>query len=53
MGIGTFTSEFFEESWPQEVLKAEATAYRLIHTMVIPWSFQSDSKINFTKQPMG
>jgi len=57
LGMGTFTSEFFEESWPQEVLKAEeADFYRLPDCYYkgypIEFSIQN-GKINFAKQPMG
>lgn len=57
LGVGTFTSEFFEASWDQEVLKAEeADYYRLpdcYHDDYdIEFSIQ-DGKINFARQPMG
>lgn len=57
LGIGTFTSEFFEESWPQEVLKAEeADFYRLpdcyYNGYTMEFSIQ-DGKINFAKQATG
>lgn len=57
IGIGTFTSEFFGESWPQEVQKAEeADNYRLpdcyANGTAIEFSVQN-GKINFAKQPTG
>lgn len=57
VGTGTFTSEFFEDSWQQEVLKAEeADFYRLpdcyFNGYPIEFSIQN-GKINFSKQPMG
>lgn len=57
IGTGTFSSEFFEESWPQEVLKAEeANFYRLpdCYSNGYPIEFSiQDDKINFAKQPTG
>lgn len=57
IGTGTFTSEFFGESWPQEVQKAEeADNYRLpdcyAKGTAIEFSVQN-GKINFAKQPTG
>lgn len=57
LGIGTFTSEFFEEAWPQDVQKAEeAEYYRLpdCYYKGFPIEFSVvDGKINFALQPMG
>lgn len=57
IGTGTFTSEFFEESWPQEVLKAEeADFYRLPNCYYtgFPIEFSIDNgQIVFAKQQMG
>ena len=57
LGEGTFTSEFFGESWPQEVQKAEeAEYYRLpdCYYKGFPIEFSVvDGKINFALQPMG
>ena len=57
IGTGSFTSEFFEESWPQEVLKAaEADYYRLPNCYYsgFPIEFSVENgKISFAKQPMG
>lgn len=57
IGTGTFTSEFFEESWPQVVQKAaEANYYRLpdCYYKNYPIEFTLDNgKIGFAKQPMG
>ncbi len=57
LGTGTFTSEFFEESWPQVVQKAEeAEYYRLpdCYYKGYPIEFSvKDGKISFAKQPMG
>lgn len=57
IGTGTFTSEWFEESWPQEVLKAEeGDYYRLpdCYYKGFPIEFSlSDGKINFGLQPTG
>lgn len=57
LGIGTFSSEFFEEEWPQEVLKAEeGDFYRLpncyANGTTMEFSIQ-DGKINFAKQATG
>lgn len=57
LGVGTFTSEFYEDSWPQEVQKAEeADYYRLpdCYYKGYPIEFSvTDGKISFAKQPMG
>lgn len=57
LGTGTFTSEFFEEAWPQVVEKAaEANFYRLpdCYYKGYPISFTLDNGvIGFAKQPMG
>lgn len=57
LGTGTFSSEFFEEEWPQEVLKAEeGDFYRLpncyVNGTTMEFSIQ-DGKINFAKQATG
>lgn len=57
LGTGTFTSNFFEDSWPQEVLKAEeADFYKLPNCYYngYPIEFSIvDGKVQFAKQPMG
>lgn len=57
IGTGTFTSEFFEESWAQEVLKAEeADFYRLPNCYYNGYTIEFsliDEQISFVKQPMG
>lgn len=57
IGTGSFTSEFFEDSWSQEVLKAEeADYYRLpdCYYSGYPIEFSvKDGKIAFAKQAMG
>lgn len=57
IGTGSFTSEFFEESWPQEVLKAaEANYYRLPNCYYSGYHIEfsvDNGKIAFAKQPMG
>lgn len=57
IGIGKFTSEFYEDSWDQEVQKAEeAEFYRLpdCYYKNFPIEFSAaDGKISFSKQPMG
>lgn len=57
LGTGTFTSEFFEEAWPQELQKAvEADYYRMpdCYYRNYPIEFSIESgKIKFDKQPMG
>ncbi len=57
IGTGTFTSEFFEESWPQEVLKAEeADFYRLPNCYYDGYHIEfsvTDGEIDFALQPMG
>ena len=57
LGIGTFTTEFFEESWDQEIMKAEeADFYRLPDCYYegyhIEFSIQ-DGKVDFGDQAMG
>lgn len=57
LGEGVFTTSFFGESWPQEVLKAEeADYYRLPDCYYkgyhIEFSIQ-DGKLDFAKQAMG
>lgn len=57
LGTGTFTTEFFGESWAQEVMKAEeADYYRLPDCYYggyhIEFSIQ-DGEISFARQPMG
>ncbi|MDD2491590.1 MAG: hypothetical protein PHV12_05295 [Bacteroidales bacterium] len=57
LGTGSFTSEFFEESWPQEVMKAaEANYYRMpnLYYNNYPIEFTLENNvIGFAKQPMG
>jgi hypothetical protein len=58
LAIGTFTSEFFEDSWEVEVLKAaEADVYRILdcyyNNFHITFSVSSDNSISFSSQPMG
>jgi len=57
LGIGTFTSEWFEESWPQEVQKAEeADYYRLpdCYYKGYPIEFSIvEGKIRYALQPSG
>lgn len=57
IGTGTFTSEFFDESWPQVVEKAEeADYYRLPNCYYtgFPIVFlMEDGQVDFAKQAMG
>lgn len=58
LAIGSFTSEFFEDSWEVEVLKAaEADVYRILDCYYtnfhITFSAGSDNSISFSTQPMG
>ena len=57
IGTGSFTSDFFGESWPQEVLKAaEADYYRLPNCYYtgFPIEFSVENgQISFSKQQMG
>lgn len=57
LGKGTFTSEFYGESWPQEVQKAEeADYYRLPDCYEKGYHIEfsvANGKISFAKQPMG
>lgn len=57
IGTGTFTTEFFGESWPQVVQKAEeANFYRLpdcYYTGFPIVFFMEDGEVDFAKQPMG
>jgi hypothetical protein len=57
LGIGSFTSEFYEDSWPVDVYKAqEADYYRIancyFNTYHIDFTM-SGSIVEFVKQPMG
>ncbi len=57
IGIGTFTSEFFEDSWDQEVQKAEEADYYRLPDLyakgtAIVFSVQ-DGQIDFEKQETG
>lgn len=58
LAIGSFTSEFFEESWEVEVLKAaEADVYRILdcyyNNFHITFSVAGDNTISFSSQQMG
>lgn len=58
LAIGTFTSEFFEDSWEVEVLKAaEADVYRILdcyyNNFHITFAVGSDNRISFSPQQMG
>lgn len=57
IGTGSFTSAFFEESWPQDVMKAEeANFYRLPNCYYTgyPIEFLMDNgEVSYGKQPMG
>lgn len=57
LGIGLFTSEFFEDAWPQVVQKAaEADYYRLpdCYYTGYPIEFSiNNGKVSFAKQAMG
>ncbi|PKP40763.1 MAG: hypothetical protein CVT93_10600 [Bacteroidetes bacterium HGW-Bacteroidetes-10] len=57
LGIGTFTSQFFEDAWPQEVQKAiEADYYRLpdCYYSNYPIEFTIvNGVVSFAQQPMG
>jgi hypothetical protein len=57
IGTGTFTSEFFGESWPQEVLKAvEGDYYRLPDCYATGYSIEFgivDGNVSFSMQPTG
>lgn len=58
LAIGSFTSEFFEESWEVEVLKAaEADVYRILdcyyNNFHITFSVAGDNSISFSSQQMG
>ncbi len=57
LGTGTFTSEFFEDSWPQEVQKAaEADYYRLPNCYYTGYPIEftiNNNVVSFAKQAMG
>lgn len=57
IGTGSFTSEFFEDSWPQEVFKAqEANYYKLPGLYYSGYDIVfavKDGAISFDKQPTG
>ncbi len=57
IGTGLFTSEFYEESWPQPVEKAiEAEYYRLPNCYVNNYPIEfavNNGVVTFARQPMG
>ena len=58
LATGSFTSEFFEDSWEVEVLKAaEADVYRILNCYYnnfhITFTVGSDNSISFSPQQMG
>lgn len=57
LGTGSFTSEFFEESWPITVMKAaEADYYRLPGCYFTNYNIEfsiNGSTVSFAKQPTG
>lgn len=57
LGTGTFTSEFFEDAWPQVVQKAaEADYYRLPNCYYNNYPIEFtivNNVVSFAKQPMG